>query len=135
MQFLYPSGERIRPVEVPVIRGIEEKTAAALYLVDDRGAHFCGNSRAAFAASQGTPPPDMIFTDIGRGMHDDCALQGMVVPSFFHSFQAQRIAVLPHKRPAGEIESQAAHIAAELVGEPRGHQLTRIPSMRDKGVE
>ena len=110
-------------------------TASAADDIDDRPVQFRGNSRTPLAATKKTPLSDMFFAYIIGGVHDDGPAKHIIVPAFFLPLQPERIPMLADKRLAGEIKPKAAHQAIAPVGEPAGHQRTRIPPVGDKGIK
>src|ERR1700754_3488386 len=122
-------------MQIFIIRAVYKKTGPSADDVDDGSVQLLRYGRASFAPAEETPLPDMIFTDIFRGMHNDRSVEHIVIPAFFHSFQTKRVTMLSDEGFAGEIKPKAAHEAIAPVGKPGGEKRARIAAMRDEGIE
>ena len=60
---------------------------------------------------------DRIGTDIGRPVHDDCALEGAVVHARLEPVQAQRVTVATDVGVRGAKQTEARPATAQAIGE------------------
>lgn len=107
-------------MKISYIRAVNKEAASATDAVNDLPVQAFRYGGTAFAAAEIAPLTDMLFADIFGGVYNDAPVKGVVVPTFFFSFEPERITVLSDEGFSCEVEPDAAHKAIRAIGKTCG---------------